>query len=241
MDTTNHFGGPNGSGGSLGEGQLRWLEQRLATHHRSYLAPDGSLVRSSGDDRLVVVFSHHTASTMDATDPDPAHPGERRILGEELVEVLLRYPNVVAWVNGHTHTNGLTAHRRADGRTSGFWEVNTASHVDWPQQARIVELVDNHDGTLSIFGTMIEHAAPAAAAHDATDHLGLAAIARELGANDAQAGPEHKAGTADVRNVELVLRAPFARPGEGATTTTTTPATAPPAATPVAGAPAYTG
>lgn len=242
MDTTNHAGGPNGSGGSIGEGQLRWLEERLAAHHARFLSPDGSLVSAGGDDRLVMVFSHHTAGSMDATDPDPAHPGERRILGEELVQVLLRYPNVVAWVNGHTHSNDLTAHRRSDGRTSGFWEINTASHVDWPQQARVIELVDNHDGTLSIFGTMIEHAAPAAAAYDATDVLGLAAISRELGANDAQAGPAGKAGTADVRNVELVLPTPFARPGQDATTTTTAaPGNGAPGAVPVAGEPAFTG
>ena len=29
----------------------------------------------------------------------------------------------------------------------GFWEVNTAAHIDWPQQSRVVELVDN-DGKL---------------------------------------------------------------------------------------------
>lgn len=257
LDTTNHAGGPNGAGGSVGAGQLAWLEQRLAAHHQRFLAPDGTEVRSGGDDRLVVVFSHHTSSTMDATDPDPARPGERRILGEELVATLLRYPNVVAWVNGHTHTNELAAHRRPDARTSGFWEITTASHVDWPQQARVVEIVDNRDGTLSLFGTMIEHAAPALVDPDASDVVGLAGLARELGANDASANPAAKAGDLLARNVELVLPAPFADPAAAPATTTSTvpppavaPTTAPPGsaggrvappARPVGAVPAYTG
>jgi metallophosphoesterase (TIGR03767 family) len=244
LDTTNHFGGPNGSGGSIGSGQLAWLEERLAAHHARHLGRDGSVVSSGGDDRLVVVFSHHTTGTMDAVDPDPARPGERRVLGEELAAVLVRYPNVVAWVNGHTHTNGIAAHRHPAGLTSGFWEISTASHVDWPQQARVLELVDNRDGTLSMFATMIEHAAPAAVDADAADVTGLAAISRELGANDAQAGPVAKQGSTLDRNVELVLPTPFARPAPlPATTTTTVPVGARPAvgARPRSGRPTFTG
>lgn len=53
----------------------------------------------------------------------------------------------------------MVPRRRADG--SGFWEISTASHIDFPQHARILELVDNGDGTLSIFGTLVDHPAPA--------------------------------------------------------------------------------
>jgi metallophosphoesterase (TIGR03767 family) len=246
LDTTNHAGGPNGSGGSIGEGQARWLEERLAAHHARHLAPDGTEVRSGGDDQLVMVFSHHTPSTMDARDPDPSHPAERRLVGEEVVAILVRYPNVVAWVDGHTHTNGITPHPHPQGLASGFWEVTTASHVDWPQQARVVELVDNHDGTLSLFGTMIEHAASATVDRDADGVVGLAGLARELGMNDAGAGPEHKVGSPADRNVELVLAAPFLDPAVAPTTTTSTTAPSGSAAAgvpavPVAGTPSLTG
>lgn len=241
LDTTNHAGGPNGSGGSIGEGQARWLEERLAAHHVRHLAPDGTQVRSGGDDQLVLVFSHHPPSTMDATDPDPDHPTERRLMGAEVVSILVRYPNVVAWVDGHTHTNGITPHAHPDGLTSGFWEVTTASHVDWPQQARVIELVDNHDGTLSLFGTMIEHAASATVDRDSSDVVGLAGLARELGMNDAGAGPEAKAGSPADRNVELVLPAPFVNPTVATTTSTAVPEGAGALAVPVAGSPGLTG
>ena len=248
LDTTNHAGGPNGAGGSIGEEQARWLERRLAAHHRRFLAPDGTEVRSAGDDRLVIVFSHHTAATMDATDADPARPAERRLLGDEVVSILLRYPNVVAWVNGHTHTNEVTPRRHPQGLASGFWEISTASHVDWPQQARVLELIDNDDGTLSIFGTMIEHLGPAAVDLDASDHVALSALARELGLNDAQAGPAAKQGSPLDRNVELVLPAPFVDPLAPPTTTGSTsvpvvaaPTPVAPPAEPIDASPAYTG
>ena len=69
---------------------------------------------------------------------------------------------MIAWVNGHTHSNQIWAHPRSEkGKVvGGFWEINTASHIDWPQQARLIEIVDNHDGTLSIFTTMIDHGGP---------------------------------------------------------------------------------
>ena len=84
-------------------------------------------------------------------DPNP------RVLGDEVTAYLLSQPRLVAWVNGHTHRNEITAHTRADG-SGGFWEINTASHIDYPQQSRLVEVADNADGTLSIFTTILDHA-----------------------------------------------------------------------------------
>jgi hypothetical protein len=92
--------------------------------------------------------------------------------------------------------------------------VNTASHVDWPQQARVVEIVDNGDGTLSIFATIVDHAAPETWPASPTTPLALAALSRELGSNDWQRDAETptvdgKRGARSDRNVELLVRAPF--------------------------------
>jgi hypothetical protein len=92
---------------------------------------------------------------------------------------------------------------------SGFWELSTGAIADWPVQARAVELVDNGDGTLSNFGTLVDHAAPP----DPADAIGLwrlASIYREVAANDPHRGWDSTAaGTATDRNVELLLPAPF--------------------------------
>ena len=168
-------------------------------------------MNGTGADKLCVLFSHHTVATM--TNPI----GIDRVLGAEVEALLLQFPNVVLWVNGHTHRNTVTPHARPAGAAvgGGFWEVNTASHIDWPHQARIVELVDNGDGTLSMFGTIVDHAAPAdwSALRSATP-LELAALSRELGVNDPQrpaetATTDGKRGTLLDRNVELLVRKPF--------------------------------
>jgi metallophosphoesterase (TIGR03767 family) len=208
LDTVN----PNGySDGSLDTTQLAWLDQRLQAHSSRYLDANGHWVTGTGSDRYIVIFSHHTVGTMTNL------LGTNRVDGTTVANLLLRYPNVVAWVNGHTHANQVIPHPRAASAAfaGGFWEINTASHVDWPQQCRIVELIDNGDGaSLSIFGTIVDHAARAMPGPTPTTPVHLAAVSRQLGVNDWQRDAETsttdgKRGTVDDRNVELLLPKPF--------------------------------
>jgi metallophosphoesterase (TIGR03767 family) len=195
LDTVN----PGGlSDGSLDRQQFDWLSGKLA----------------AAGNRLVVLFSHHTIGTM--TNPSLA-PGETapRVLGDEVRALLLAHPQVVLWVNGHTHVNQVTAHARPPGQPpGGFWELNTASHIDWPQQSRLVEMADNRDGTLSIFGTILDFCAPPADPRELGTPLHLAALSRELSANDWQERTGHSAtvdgrrGEVQDRNVELIVPDP---------------------------------
>ncbi|MGV7637386.1 TIGR03767 family metallophosphoesterase, partial [Mycobacterium kansasii] len=77
-------------------------------------------------------------------------PGEKQYEGGVVVKTLTDHPNVIAWVNGHTHKNEMIPHTGPTPKQS-FWEINTASHVDFPQLARIIEVADNRDGTISLF------------------------------------------------------------------------------------------
>lgn len=210
LDTVNPFGG---SEGSIDEAQLSWLTQQLQQGSTRYLDDSGHWVHGGRHNRLFVIFSHHTRETMtNAAAPD----GITRILGPQVAQLLLRFPNVVLWINGHTHRNTVVPYARAAGMPAGgFWEVNTAAHIDWPQQARIVEIVDNDNGTLSIFGTLIDHAAPPRPGRRLDDPLALAALSRELAANDWQrpaptATVDGRRGALEDRNVELLVAAPFA-------------------------------
>lgn len=195
--------------GSIGESQLVWLEQQLQSASSRWFDPAGEEVRSGRDDQLVMVFSHFNPSSMNTDIPNPARPGERRVHGEEVVALLHRYPNVIAWVNGHHHVNAVRPMPDPSGRTAGFWDVNTASHVDYPQQARVIEVLDNGDGTLSIHCTMVEHLAPARSERDGTSVRALASLSRELSANDPQSDRAVRLGRPEDLNVELVLPAPF--------------------------------
>ncbi|AKJ15541.1 metallophosphoesterase [Streptomyces incarnatus] len=206
LDTTNRAGFADGS---LGTAQLNWLESVLKAHSGHWYDADGHVVRGGSDSRLAVVFSHHTSGTMGNLLPDPYHPFEGRHSGAELVALLQRFPNVVAWVNGHTHTNQILAHGHAVPERA-FWEINTASHVDYPHHARIIEIADNQDGTLSVFTTLIESAAPYRTDFTDTSDPGLAALYRELAYNDPYATPATRIGTPADHNTELLLAKPSA-------------------------------
>ena len=126
--------------------------------------------------------------------------------------LLLRHKSVIAFVNGHEHANRVTPFERAPGTgkaAGGFWEINTASHIDWPQQSRVLDIVDNGDRSLSIFATIVDHAAPldpgTGAATESVSRL--ASISRELAFNDPHGSDEARGARID-RNVELVVRDP---------------------------------
>jgi metallophosphoesterase (TIGR03767 family) len=192
LDTVN----PNGySDGSIDQTQFNWLKSVLA----------------ASTDRLVMVFSHHTSDTMTNGLNGPGLDTDTRILGDVVLAELLAHDQVIAWINGHTHKNQIWARRRPGG--GGLWEINTASHIDWPSQSRIVEIADNRDGTLSLFTTIVDHAGPASYGGNTGDSTHLAGLARELSANDWHNRGDGYRGATNARNVELVLPAPaFLRP-----------------------------
>jgi metallophosphoesterase (TIGR03767 family) len=178
LDTTDRGGHFTGS---LNTTQLTWLERTLKEHR----------------DGHVVVFSHHNSWTMTNTHPDPS-TGEARHSGDELVALLRTHPSVLAWVNGHSHRNAILPH-------GTFWEISTASHIDYPQLARVIEVADNGDGTLSLFTTLVESAAPHRTDFGDLSQTGLASLYRELSRN-APGGSTTAAGSAGDRNTELLLR-----------------------------------
>lgn len=122
--------------------------------------------------------------------------------------MLQQYPVCIAWLNGHTHINTITAHVKESG-SGGFWEITTASCVDFPQQQQLVEVVDNRDGTMSIFVTALDHAAPATWTPGDLSQVGLASLSRELAANAFLSNPPLLAGSPLDRNVELLMPAPI--------------------------------
>ena len=220
LDTVAEGGGQSGN---LDDPQYRWLKRELRKARKRK--------------QLVVVFGHHTIATMTNDTPDetagacqpadepgcdtdprnsvPLHLGAT---GSATVGSLLAgNRNVIAYVAGHTHVNAIEFVEGTGGH--GFWEINTASHIDWPQQSRLIEVMDNRDGTLSIFGTMLDsaaaQAAPAPANAIALSLKELVSLSRTLSYNDPQReGAEgsgdstEKAGGREDRNVELLVRDP---------------------------------
>ncbi len=231
LDTVAEGGGASGN---LDDPQYRWLERQLDESSAIEYGPDGELRRDSDPNRLIVVYGHHTLASMDNTTTDeeagacesPALPGcdadpqdsSPIHLGtggtEDLRSLLLRFPNVIALVTGHTHHNAVKVYKES-GPKRGFWQINTASHVDHPQQSRLIEVMDNRDGTLSIFGTVVDQAAPiqppAAGAASGFSNGELASLSRVLAANDPHTNDVTEGGGRGARrdrNVELMISDP---------------------------------
>ncbi len=220
LDTVSEGGvaGPSADG-NVDDPQLRWLDRVLA--------------RAETAGELVILLSHHapvsltstvpdelaqrcSTSDPEAHDPNPGCDRDPRSsqpihTGDDLVELVHRRRNVLAWVAGHSHVNDVQPYLRPGG--GGFWVVRTSAESDWPHQDRLIELMDNRDGTLSLFGTLIDGAAPIEAPPAGADAGGfgrdeLASLARTLGFNDPQNGGGSGEGKADDHNVELLVRDP---------------------------------
>ncbi len=172
---TNH---PDGDyQGSIGTEQLAWLDQRLS-----------EVDREAG--RVAILVSHHGADSLVNVR---GHRPDRH-LGDDMNEVIHRHPSAIAWLVGHRHLNRIEARPGASG---GFWEITTASIIDWPSQARAVEVSRHSDGTIEISCTLLDH-------DDAPD--GLATLHRSLARRFASTGVATRlAGREIDGNVRLVL------------------------------------
>jgi Calcineurin-like phosphoesterase len=228
LDTTCDGGiaGPSADG-NIDDPQFQWLK--------------GQLQQAQSSGQLVVLFSHHAIQSLTCDLPDEAAPpcigpdshghdanpgcdvdprsSQPIHLGADATALLHQYPNAIAWVAGHSHVNDVTPY--PDGGGGGFWMIRTAAEADWPQQSRLIEIFDNHDGTLSIFGTVLDHASNATAptaisSLTSPDPFQLGSIGRTLAYNDPQKGARECSpdpcgeGAKQDRNVELLLRNPLA-------------------------------
>jgi len=77
-----------------------------------------------------------------------------------LLDTLHNYPNLILWISGHRHQNTVTPQPAPanKGPEYGFWEVETPSLRDFPQQFRTFRIVLNDNNTVSIFVTNVDPA-----------------------------------------------------------------------------------
>jgi len=211
LDTVNPAGF---AAGSIDAAQLAWLEGEMSARSRRAFDAKGKLVEADVEDRLIVVVSHHPLERLNNPLPDPS--GDERVQRPALEELLHRFPNVIAHVTGGSSVNSITPRPDPQGRGSGYWEVNTNSSAVYPMQGRLLEVVDNGDGTLSLFSTVYDLDAaidPRAAGDptggDAVNESLLASVARVIAATDPQRDPAAGGLAASDRNTELLRAAPF--------------------------------
>jgi hypothetical protein len=132
-------------------------------------------------DRWVIVVSHQPLSSSEG--------------GDALLALLDRAPRVIATLSGHTHRNLITPRVAGAG---GYWQMSTASLIDYPQQARALRVFETAGGGVAIQTWMLDHVLPGP----------LGTVSRDLSYLDAQGGrPQGFAGDRLDRNVTLYRRA----------------------------------
>jgi hypothetical protein len=166
LDTNHPFGHYQGS---IGGGQLAWLDDRI-----------------SETDKWVIVATHHGTESLDneiGLNTDAGSAAER-LHADAVLAVLHRHDRVVAWLSGHRHINRVSHRPHPDGANQGFWEIITASTIDWPSQGRSVEILRTVDGSLVMACSPVDHAGDLVPGADAPHSLaGIAGLHRELAAN----------------------------------------------------------
>jgi 3',5'-cyclic AMP phosphodiesterase CpdA len=111
--------------------------------------------------------------------------------GDQLLALLDRDPRVIAAIAGHTHRNRVDPRPTSAG---GYWLIETASLIDYPQQSRALRLLSTAGGGIAIQTWMLDHVFPG--------DLGM--ISRQLAYLDAQGGrPRGFTGGRLDRNVTL--------------------------------------
>jgi metallophosphoesterase (TIGR03768 family) len=80
-----------------------------------------------------------------------------------LIAKLQTYPNILMWIAGHRHLNTVKAFISPDPAHPeyGFWQVETSSLRDFPQEFRTFQINLNSDYTISIITTDVDPAVKA--------------------------------------------------------------------------------
>ena len=131
-----------GANGALDQERYNWLVRELD--------------RGQSEGKLMIVAAHVPIGIGSYMWDSASSPTENTLIAK-----LHTYPNLILWISGHRHYNSVTALPSPDPvhrPELGFWEVETASLRDFPQQFRLFDIVRNSDNSISIFTTNVDPA-----------------------------------------------------------------------------------
>ncbi len=135
--------------GDLNNGRYDWLMSQLKAGQEA--------------NQLMIIAAHvpiGVSSKESGMDwkPAPGYTNEK-----DLINQLRAFPNLILWVSGHRHLNNVTAFPSIDPAhpENSFWEVETKSLREFPEQFRTLDIVRNSDNTISIITTNVDADMPA--------------------------------------------------------------------------------
>ena len=111
------------------------------------------LDKGQAEGKLMIISAHMPIYMVDLR-------GNSEVSQQELTAKLHTYPNLLLWVSGHYHQNTVIPFKSPDAAHPelGFWQIETSSLRDFPQQFRTMEIVKNSDDTISILTTDVDPA-----------------------------------------------------------------------------------
>jgi metallophosphoesterase (TIGR03768 family) len=139
LDTPGMMGGYGC--GTLAHGRFEWLVKQLQ---------DGQK-----EDKLMIIAAHVPIGVEKIGSPIGWSDSLAQL---EILTELQKYPNFILWVAGHRHVDKVNAFLSTDNEKpeNGFWEVETRSLREFPQQFRTFDIKWNGDNTVSIFATDVD-------------------------------------------------------------------------------------
>lgn len=205
-DTCKGTGQPNYAGGALDQIRLDWLKSQLQA--------------GQDNNQLMIIAAHIPFNVYKnlVTDPTLVDSNPQRMplflpepfsvvndypassgTPQSLLDILQGYPNLIMWISGHRHMNTVTPQIYSADQTRSFWEVETSSLRDFPQQFRTFKIYRNANNTVSITITNVDPAVSTAspAATSRGNAIATARITANVPIDDA---------TSHSINAELVVQ-----------------------------------
>jgi len=131
--------------GSLDKGRYDWLMAQL---------------QAGQDANQLMVIAAHIPIGMEKDDTPMSWipiPGAFTTQGD-LIDRLKAFPNLILMVAGHRHLNAVKEFPSSDPNhpENGFWQVETKSLREFPEQFRVFEIAVNSDKSVSIIATDVD-------------------------------------------------------------------------------------
>jgi len=115
------------------------------------------LEKGQSEGKLMIISSHIPIGVL-PPDNGMGWSASAAVTEGDFIAKLHTFPNLILWIAGHRHVNQVTPMPSADPAhpENGFWEVESTSLRDFPQQFRLFEITRNSDNTVSIITTNVD-------------------------------------------------------------------------------------
>ena len=141
--------------GCLDQARIDWLK--------------GELQQGQDENKLMIIAAHIPVNPQNHLIDDRTRMSlfiktpTNTTTDASLIAMLHNYPNLILWISGHRHLNTVSAQPYdpaivGQGPENSFWEVETASLRDFPQEFRTFDIRRNSDHTISIIITNVDPA-----------------------------------------------------------------------------------